>query len=64
MPKINSNKMVLYFVKIITLYNAIILGWNIQKIEGNTYELSKEIVDDSNLNLGLFLNQIVPNINL
>lgn len=55
----------LNLVKIITLYNAIILGWKIRKLSNNAYELSKDMIDDSpDIELGLFLDKIVPDIDI
>lgn len=46
----NQNILLLYLIQIISIYNAILLGWNVKKLGKNTYELTKKIdVLDNNL---------------
>ena len=43
----NQNILLLYLIQIISIYNAILMGWNVKKLGKNTYELTKKI-DKSN----------------
>lgn len=57
-----NREIMLYLVQIISIYNAIILGWQVKKIGLNTYELSRQISDnvcDYNYDLNNFVNNIV-----
>jgi len=46
----NQNILLLYLIQIISIYNAILMGWNVKKLGKNTYELTKKIdVSDNNL---------------
>lgn len=46
----NQNMLLLYLIQIISIYNAILMGWNVKKLGKNTYELTKTIdVSDNNL---------------
>lgn len=46
----NQNILLLYLIQIISIYNAILMGWNVKKLSKNTYELTKKIdVSDDNL---------------
>lgn len=39
----DQNILLLYLVQIISIYNAILMGWNVRKLGKNTYELTKKI---------------------
>ncbi|AYV78611.1 MAG: hypothetical protein Edafosvirus20_11 [Edafosvirus sp.] len=54
-------EIVLYILKIATLYNAIILGWNVRQIGPNKFELSKKVKDMNKLdyNTKRLLGQII-----
>jgi len=46
----NQNILLLYLIQIISIYNAILMGWNVKKLGKNTYELTKKMdVSDNNL---------------
>lgn len=51
--------LMLYVLQIVSLYNAIILGWRVKKIGMNTYELSKNIDDNFDFNFQEFIDHIV-----
>lgn len=53
----NQNVVLLYLIQIISIYNAILMGWNVKKLGKNTYELTKKIDIQSN-NLTTFVNTI------
>jgi hypothetical protein len=45
----------LIIIQIISIYNAISMGWKVKKIDTNKYELSKQIPD---INLSDFIEKI------
>lgn len=49
----------LYILQIISIYNAMIMGWDVKKIGFNKYELTKKNIRDQNIKLDNFINQIV-----
>lgn len=53
----NQNILV-YLIQIVSIYNAIQMGWNVKKISGNTYELTKKNINSSNDNLSNFIDVI------
>lgn len=53
----NQNILLLYLIQIISIYNAILMGWNVKKLGKNTYELTKKI-DISDKNLTNFIEAI------
>lgn len=53
----SQNILLLYLIQIISIYNAILMGWNVKKLGKNTYELTKKI-DVSNNNLTNFIEAI------
>lgn len=52
-----TRDVILSILQIITLYNARVLGWSIEKIGENTYELTKNV--DCDIDLSVLLNDIV-----
>lgn len=52
---------ILIMLQIITIYNAIKLGWKVKKIDNRTFKLSKNINESfhQNFELGIFLKEIV-----
>jgi hypothetical protein len=46
-------------LQVITIYNAMKLGWDVEKIDNRTYKLSKNISELSNFKLNDFINRIV-----
>ena len=56
----NSNKkLLLYILQVITIYNAIILGWSVKKIGCRKYELSKKLINiNEQFDLITFIEQI------
>jgi hypothetical protein len=55
-----SRELLLYILQVVTIYNAIILGWEVKKIGIRTYKLSKKIKDLSQFELTTFLKEILP----
>ena len=55
-----SRELLLYILQVVTIYNAIILGWEVKKIGTRTYKLSKKIKDLSQFELTTFLKEILP----
>lgn len=49
----------LYLVQIISLYNAISMGWTVKKIGVNKYELSTKNKEIGNIELSQFMINIV-----
>lgn len=58
----NNNIFLFTLLQIVSIYNAIILGWNVKKIGANTYELTikKTTCDTWRINdLSEIINDIV-----
>ena len=51
---------IIHILQIVTLYNAVTLGWTIKKINNNTFELTKSI-DNINYDLKDLIEQILKN---
>lgn len=51
--------LIIYIMQIISVYNAILLGWKVKKIGNNKYELSIKNVEAENINLLDFINKLV-----
>ena len=51
---------IIHILQIVTLYNAVMLGWTIKKINNNTFELTKSI-DNINYDLKDLIEQILKN---
>lgn len=49
----------LYILQIVSIYNAIVMGWTVKKINSNTYELTKKNIRDQDIDLNTFINQII-----
>lgn len=45
----NKKRLIIYILQIMTLYNAMILGWNVQKVGDCKYILTKKITEDFDL---------------
>ena len=48
----------LYIIQIVSLYNAIVLGWKVRKIGNNKYELTKSNRDMESFCLETFIKNI------
>ena len=55
----NDKSLIIYILQVVTLYNAMIQGWNIKKIGKRKYKLSKRIEHLSNFNFESFIYSIV-----
>tara|TARA_A100001015_G_C14608366_1_gene563218 strand:- start:62 stop:268 length:207 start_codon:yes stop_codon:yes gene_type:complete len=53
-----DHNLVLYIFKVIVLYNAYLMGWEIHKISNNSYELRKKISEQKTFDLENFINTI------
>jgi hypothetical protein len=51
---------IIHILQIVTLHNAVMLGWTIKKINNNTFELTKSI-DNINYDLKDLIEQILKN---
>lgn len=63
---LHNKNIALIIIKIMTLYNAIMMGWNIKRKDNNTYELSKKmskINNSDNFDLKLFAKNILSPYN-
>jgi hypothetical protein len=49
----------LCILQIVSIYNAIILGWKVKKIGKNTFEFSKKLEKETNFNFDQFIDDIV-----
>ena len=58
-----NKDILLYIIQIISIYNAIKLGWNIKKIGKNKYELTRPRESMEDFCLETFIRSIT-NINL
>ena len=54
-----NKDILIYILQIVTLYNAISLGWRIKKINCKTYELTKQINNIETFNFNDFCESIV-----
>ena len=54
-----NKDLILYILKISTIYNAVYLGWNVKQIDYKTFELTKKISNINTFDLDTFINQIV-----
>lgn len=54
-----SKSLIMIIVQVVTIYNAINLGWKVRKIADRQYELSRIMCDDEIFNFENFVNQIV-----
>lgn len=62
-----KKQLILHLIQIITLYNAILHGWDVIRVENNVYKLTKnfentkhaENIED--VGLGFLLKGIIPN---
>lgn len=54
----NNKELIIRILQIITIYNAIIKGWKVKKIDYKTYELTKNITDIQTFNLYNFMTDI------
>lgn len=59
MNDITSYIIVLYVLQIMSIYNAIIMGWNVKKIGSNKYELTKKYITGQNIELTDLVNKLV-----
>lgn len=55
----NNTSLILIIVQVSILYNAILLGWKVKKINENKYELSKKLSDLNNFDYDLFINKLL-----
>lgn len=46
-------------IQIVSIYNALLLGWKVKKIGIKTYEFSKKMEDPLNFDFNNFINQVV-----
>lgn len=49
----------LYILQIISIYNAIAMGWDVRKIGLNKYELTKKNIREHNIELDKLVDQLV-----
>ena len=49
----------LYLIQIISIYNALMMGYNVKKIGINKYELTIKRTDDADIKLDEVINNIV-----
>ena len=63
MNNCQNTDLILYILKITTIYNAVALGWKVKQIDSRTFELSKNIINIDNFDLTNLINKIVS-INL
>lgn len=55
-----SNKTaIIQILQIIMVYNALVLGWKVKKINTNTFELSRRIEDAQNFDMKNLLQNII-----
>ncbi|QKF93904.1 hypothetical protein QKU48_gp0446 [Fadolivirus algeromassiliense] len=54
----------LYILQIVSIYNAIVMGWDVKKIGMNTYELTKKNIRDKNIDLNEFVNSLISSDNI
>lgn len=55
----NNREILIYILQILAIYNAIILGWDVKKLDNNKYEFSKKMPIDKNYSLTNFVDNIV-----
>jgi len=55
-----NKEYLLRIIQFVTLYNAIILGWDIKQIGDNQFELSKKIRNYNDFDFSNFLETIIP----
>lgn len=56
----NENyNILLYVLQIISIYNAIIMGWDVKKIGLNKYELTKKNIRGENIGLIELISKLV-----
>lgn len=48
----------IYIIQIVTIYNAMMLGWHVKKIGRKKYELSKDVKELQDFDLKCFINDI------
>ena len=53
-----DNALTLYVFKLVILFNAYSMGWEIRKINNNSYELKKKIGTQKSFNLEQFINHL------
>lgn len=53
------NNILICLIQIVSIYNAIFLGWKVKKIGLKTYELSKKIKEPNTFDINEFINDIV-----
>lgn len=51
---------IICILQIVTLYNAVILGWSVRRINNNTYELTRQL-NGAGVNIKEFMEKIVSN---
>ena len=55
----HNQEIILWILQVVTIYNAMILGWNIRKISDKRYELTKNINELTDFELKSFVKKIV-----
>ena len=48
----------IYIIQIVTIYNAMMLGWQVKKIGQRKYELSKDIAELQDFDFEYFVDKI------
>lgn len=51
--------LILYIIQIVSIYNAVILGWKVKKIGYNKYELSKKNIEPTKFKFNDFITKII-----
>ena len=54
-----DDTLTLYIFKLVILFNAYSMGWEIRKINDKSYELRKKISKQKDFNLEKFINKII-----
>ena len=54
-----SQSILIYILQLVTLYKAMMQGWQVKKIKKNTYEITKTLDDVDQFNFHHFMTSIV-----
>lgn len=55
-----KKEMIMCILQIVTIYNAIMLGWSVKKINNNTYELTRQL-NGASVDIHDFIEKILKN---
>jgi hypothetical protein len=54
-----EHNIILYILQIVSIYNALTMGWKVKKIGINKYEFSRKNIIVNDFNLNEFINNII-----